>query len=135
MNIQARKVSLKRIRIGESCRIHELATKLDALLDAESIQKIVEFGMKSACSEEQLAQTVKELEERKKQLESDFQKIARQLNEQESKYVGLRNEISRVFTDNRIQVFHLCARSPSSRHERLLRDELIRKYIAYSKLM
>jgi len=135
MTIQARKVSLKRIRIDENCGIHQLATKLDASLDAESIQKIVEFGTKSTCSEEQLAQTVEELEERKRQLESDFQKVARQLNELESKYVGLRKQISRVFADNRIQVFHLCACSPNARRERLLRDELIRKYVAYSKLM
>jgi hypothetical protein len=66
MNIQARKVSLKRIRIDENCGIHQLATKLDASLDAESIQKIVEFGMKSTCSGKQLAQAVKELEDRKK---------------------------------------------------------------------
>jgi len=133
MNIQARKVSLKRIRIDENCGIHQLATKLDASLDAESIQKIVEFGMKSTCSGKQLAQTVKELEDRKKKLENDFREIALQCIKLESKYVGLRTQIGKIFRDNLVQVFHLCSRTPNGIHERLARDELIHKYIKLSK--
>jgi len=135
MNVQAQKVSLKRITINESSGIRELATKLDVLLDAESIRNMVELGMESTCPEEQLAQTVKELEERKKRLESDFQKVAGQFNKLESKRVGLRKQISKAFAENRIRVFHLCARSFSSEREELLREELVQKYVAYSKLL
>jgi hypothetical protein len=132
MNIRPRRVQLKTIKIKEN-QVCELAKTLDIRLDNESIREILEIGTKSPYSEEQLQRTIRELEDRKKKLENDFREIALQRTELESKYVGLRTQIGKIFRDNLVQVFHLCSRTPNGTYERLARDELIHKYIKLSK--
>jgi hypothetical protein len=127
--VQLRKSRARRISIGRNWEVLELARKQGISLDSETILHAVEFGMKSQSSESQLSQRVKELEERKKSLESEFRKIALQRSTLESRFVGLGTQISRVYRDNRVLVFHLCARTPSKDRERRARDELIKKYL------
>jgi hypothetical protein len=127
--VQLRKSRPRRISIGRNREILELARKQDISLDSETILRAVELGMKSPYSESQLSERVKELEEREKTLESEFRKIAFLRSKLESRFVGLRNQIGRVYRDNRVLVFHLCARTPSKDRERRMRDELIKKYL------
>ena len=129
MNVQSRKSRPRRISIGRNREILELARKQGISLDSEAVLHMVELGMKSPHSESQLSQRVNELEEREKILESEFRKIALQRSKLESRFVGLRNQIGRVYRDNRVLVFHLCARTPSKDRERRMRDELIKKYL------
>ena len=129
MNVQLRKSRPRRISIGRNREILELARKQGISLDSETILHMVELGMKSAHSESQLSQRVHELEEKNKILESEFRKIAVQRSTLESRFVGLGTQIGRVYRDNRVLVFHLCARTPSKDRERRMRDELIKKYL------
>ncbi len=129
MNVQSRKSRPGRISIGRNREILELARKQGISLDSEAVLRMVELGMKRTHSESQLSQRVNELEERKKSLESEFRKIAVQRSTLESRFVGLRNQIGRVYRDNRVLVFHLCARTPSKDRERRMRDELMKKYL------
>ncbi|MGC8939278.1 MAG: hypothetical protein ACP5KU_02100, partial [Candidatus Bathyarchaeia archaeon] len=78
-------------------------------------------------------QKIKELEEQKRTLESELQKIAMQFTLLESKCLGLRTQISKIFNDNRVQVFHLCARPSSNMSEKDTVTKIIQKYIEYSK--
>jgi hypothetical protein len=117
------------ISVGQKHEIVELARKQGISLDSEAVLHAVELGMKSPYSESQLSQRVDELEERKKSLDSEFGKIALQRNKLESRFVGLGTQISRVYRDNRVLVFHLCARTPSKDRERRMRDELTKKYL------
>jgi hypothetical protein len=132
------KIKLKKnqkiVYVNQNCGILEIAEKLKiSVNDAEFIQKVIHFGIQSPYSEEQLIQKIKELEERKKILELELKKIAMQFTPLESKYVGLRMQISKIFNDNRIQVFHLCAhQSPGSSGEGNTTN-LIQKYVEYSK--
>jgi len=132
MNIRPRRVQLETIKVKKN-QVYELAKELDIRLDNESIREILDIGTKSPYSEEQLERTIRELEDRKKKLENDFREIALQCIKLESKYVGLRTQIGKIFRDNLVQVFHLCSRTPNGIHERLARDELIHKYIKLSK--
>ena len=127
--MQSRRSRPGRISIGRNLEILELARKQGISLDSEAVLGMVELGMKSPHSESQLSQRVNELEERKKSLESELRKIALQRMTLESRFVGLRNQIGRVYRDNRVLVFHLCARTPSKDRERRMRDELIKKYL------
>jgi len=129
LNVQLRKSHPWRISIGRNLEILELAKKQGISLDSEAVLHAVELGVKSPHSESQLSHRVNELEERKKSLESEFRKIALQRNILESRFVGLGNQIGRVYRDNRVLVFHLCARTPSKERERRMRDELIKKYL------
>ena len=129
MNVQSRKSRPGRISIGRNREILELARKQGISLDSEAVLRMVELGMKRTHSESQLSQRVNELEERKKSLESEFRKIAVQRSTLESRFVGLRNQIGRVYRDNRVLVFHLCARTSSKDRERRMRDELMKKYL------
>jgi hypothetical protein len=129
LNVQLRKSRPRRISIGRNREILELARKQGISLDSETILHMVELGMKSAHSESQLSQRVHELEEKNKILESEFRKIAVQRSTLESRFVGLGTQIGRVYRDNRVLVFHLCARTPSKDRERRMRDELIKKYL------
>jgi hypothetical protein len=128
------KKNQKTVYVNQNCGILEIAEKLKiSVNDVEFIQRVIRFGIQSPYSEEQLIQKIKELEERKKILESELKKIALQFAPLESKYVGLRMQISKIFNDNRIQVFHLCARqSPGSGGEGNT-TKLIQKYVEYSK--
>jgi len=135
MNIQLGKVAVKRIPLENDSEILELAEKLCISLDSESVRNMIDLETKSLHSETQLKQTVKELEEKKEKLESDFQEIAFQSIKLEAKYVGVRNQISRIYRENRVLTLHLCARAPRNEHERHLRDKLIQKYLIDSKLM
>jgi hypothetical protein len=86
--------------------------------------------MKSPYTESQLpGERVKEREERKESLESELRKIAPQRITHESRFVGLRYQISRVYRDNRVLVFHLCACTSSKDRERRMRGELIKRYL------
>jgi hypothetical protein len=127
--VQLRKSRFGRISIGRNREALELARKQGISLDSEAVLDMVELGMKSPHSESQLSRRVNELEEKKKGLESEFRKIALQRSKLESRFVGLRNQIGRVYRDNRVLVFHLCARTPSKDRERRMRDELIKKYL------
>jgi hypothetical protein len=129
LNVQLRKSRPRRISIGRNREILELARKQGISINSETILHAVELGMKSPYSESQLSQRVNELEERKKSLDSEFRRIALQRNILESRFVGLGNQIGRVCRDNRVLVFHLCARTPSKDRERRMRDELIKKYL------
>ena len=129
LNVQLRKSRPRRISIGRNLEVLELARKQGISLDSEAVLHMVELGMKSSYSESQLSQRVNELEERKKNLDSEFRKITLQRNIFESRFVGLGNQIGRVYRDNRVLVFHLCARTPSKDRERRMRDELIKKYL------
>jgi hypothetical protein len=121
--------------INGNCEISELIKKTNVQVNAESIQKLIDLGMKANCREEPLMQKVKELEARKKILASELKEIAAHLTYLQSKYVGLRMQISKIFHDNQVQVFHLCARQPSDKHGRKLSASLIQKYLEYSKLL
>ena len=127
--MQLRKSRPRRISIGRNREILELARKQGISLDSKTILHAVELGMKSAHSESQLSQRVHALEEKNKILESEFRKIAVQRSTLESRFVGLGTQIGRVYRDNRVLVFHLCARTPSKDRERRMRDELIKKYL------
>ncbi|MEM3553517.1 MAG: hypothetical protein QXU45_00625 [Candidatus Bathyarchaeia archaeon] len=134
------KVELKRnqkaIYVNGSGGILEPAEKLKVSVgNAAFIQKVIHLGIASPYSEEQLLQKIKALEERKRALESELKEIANQFIRLESRHVGLRTQISKIFNDNRIQVFHLCARySPSTGEENVVTN-IIQKYIEYSKSM
>jgi len=112
-----------------------MAKKLDISLNSEAIRNIIGIGMKSSHLDTPLKQIVKELEERKEKLESDFQKLALQTIWLEAKYVGRRNQIARIYRDNRALTMHLCTYSPRNEHERRVRERLIQKYIIDAKLM
>ena len=127
--MQLRKSRPRRISIGRNREILELARKQGISINSETILHAVELGMKSPYSESQLSERVKELEEREKILESEFRKIALLRSKLESRFVGLRNQLGRVYRDNRVLVFQLCARTPSKDRERRMRDELIKKYL------
>jgi chaperonin cofactor prefoldin len=132
MNIQRKKV--KKIVLENDCEILETAKKLGISLDSEAIRNIIGLGMGSFHVESQLKQTVKELEEKKEELESHFKKTALQTIKLESKYVGVRNQYGRIFRDNRVLAMHLCAHTPMNDHERRMSDIFIQKYIIDSKL-
>jgi chaperonin cofactor prefoldin len=132
MNIQRKKV--KKIALENDCEFLETAKKLGISLDSEAIRNIIGLGMGSFHVESQLKQTVKELEEKKEELESRFKKIALQTIKLEAKYVGVRNQYGRIFRDNRVLAMHLCVHTPMNDHERRMRDMLIQKYIIDSKL-
>jgi isopropylmalate/homocitrate/citramalate synthase len=119
--------------INVNREISELIKRTNVQVNAGFVQKLIELGMKIDCTEEQLMQKVSELEERKNILASELKEIATQLTYLQSKYVGLRMQISKIFHDNQVQVFHLCARQPSDKHGRLLSASLIQKYLEYSK--
>ena len=127
--MKLQKLPPRNIAVGDKNEGLELARKQGISLDSEAVLHAVELGMKSPYSESQLSQRVDELEERKKSLESEFRKIAIQRSKLESRFVGLGTQISRVYRDNRVLVFHLCARTPSKDRERRARDELIKKYL------
>ena len=129
MKVKLQKLGSSNISAGQKHEILELARKQGISLDSEAVLHTVELGMKSQYSESQLSQRVDELEERKKSLESEIGKIALQRNKLESRFVGLGTQISRVYRDNRVLVFHLCARTPSKDRERRMRDELTKKYL------
>jgi len=129
LNVKMQKLPPSNISVGQKHEIVELARKQGISLDSEAVLHAVELGMKSPYSESQLSQRVDELEERKKSLDSEFGKIALQRNKLESRFVGLGTQISRVYRDNRVLVFHLCARTPSKDRERRMRDELTKKYL------
>lgn len=132
MNIQRKKV--KKIALENDCEILETAKKLGISLDSEAIRNIIGLGMDSSHVESQLKQTVKELEEKKEELESHFKKIALQTVRLEAEYVGVRNQYARIFCDNRVLAMHLCVHTPMNDHERRMRDLLIQKYIIDPKL-
>jgi len=127
--------NVKRISIQKDSEILQLAKRLDISLDSEAIRDIIVLGMKASHLDIQLKHIVKELEEKKKKLESDFQKIAIQTIPLEAKYVGTRYQIAKVYRDNRVLTMHLCARSPRNERKRRLRERLIQKYIIDAKLM
>jgi len=130
------KKNQKTVYVNQNCGILEIAEKLKiSVSDAEFVQKIIQFGIKSPCSKEQLMQKIKELEERKNTLESELKKIAVQFTPLESKYVGLRMQISKIFNDNRIQVFYLCARQLPDSSDKENTTNLIQKYVEYSKCL
>ena len=129
MSVQSRKSRPGRISIGKNPEIVELARKQGISLDSEAVLHMVEFGMKNPHSESQLSQRVSELEEKKKILASEFRKIALQRSTLASRFVGLGTQIGRVYRDNRVLIFHLCARTPSKDRERRMRDKLIKKYL------
>jgi hypothetical protein len=129
LNVKLQKLPPKNISVGQKHKILELARKQGISLDFEAVPHAVELGMKSPYSESQLSQRVEELEERKESLESEFRRIAVQRSKLESRFVGLGTQISRVYRDNRVLVFHLCARTPSKERERKMRDKLIEKYL------
>ncbi|MEM3694951.1 MAG: hypothetical protein QXJ11_03215 [Candidatus Bathyarchaeia archaeon] len=125
----------KTIYVDQNCEILELAEKLKIPVnDTTFIQKVLQLGMASPYSEEQLLQKIKELEEQKRTLESRLKKIAVQFARLESRHVGLRAQISKLFNDNRVQVFHLCARHSPSMGEHDATN-LVQKYVEYSKCM
>ena len=125
MNIQRKKV--KKIALENDCEFLVTAKKLGISLDSEAIRNIIGLGMGSFHVESQLKQTVKELEEKKEELESRFKKIALQTIKLEAKYVGVRNQYGRIFRDNRVLAMHLCVHTPMNDHERRMRDMLIQK--------
>jgi hypothetical protein len=128
------KKNQKTVYVNQNCGILEIAEKLKFSVNyAEFVQKVIHFGIQSPCSEEQLMQKIKELEKRKKTLESELKKIAMQFTPLESKYVGLRMQISKIFNDNRIQVFHLCARQLPGSSGKGNATNLIQKYVEYSR--
>jgi hypothetical protein len=127
--VKLRKSRPRRISIGKNREILELARKQGISLDSEAVLDMVELGMKSPHSESQLSQRVNEVEEKKKGLESEFRKIALHRSKLESRFVGLGTQIGRVYRDNRVLIFHLCARTPSKDRERRMKDELIKKYL------
>jgi hypothetical protein len=127
--VKQQKLSPSNISAGQKHEILELARKQGISLDSEAVLHTVELGMKSPYSESQLSQRVDELEERKKSLDSEFGKITLQRSKLESRFVGLGTQISRVYRDNRVLVFHLCARTPSKEREIEMRDKLIKKYL------
>jgi hypothetical protein len=133
MEIKSRRKPQKVILISGNREISELIKRTNIQITAESIQKLIDLGMKANCGEEQLIQEFRELEERKNILASELKEIATQLTYLQSKYVGLRTQISKIFRDNQVQVFHLCARQPSDKHGRRLSASLIQKYLEYSK--
>ncbi|MEM3616850.1 MAG: hypothetical protein QXN95_04640 [Candidatus Bathyarchaeia archaeon] len=129
------KKNQKAIHVDQSCGILELAEKLKVSVgNTAFIQKVIHLGMTSSYSEEQLLQKIKALEEQKRALESELKEIATQFIRLESKHVGLRTQISKIFNDNRVQVFHLCARHSSVGEENTVTN-IIQKYIDYSKSM
>jgi hypothetical protein len=132
MNIQRKDV--KKIALKNDCEILETAKKLGISLDSEAIRNIIGLGMDSSHVESQLKQTVRELEEKKEELESHFKKIALQTIKLEAEYVGARNQYGRIFRDNRVLAMHLCTHTPMNDQERRMRDLLIQKYIIDSKL-
>ncbi|MEM3577153.1 MAG: hypothetical protein QXX51_01685 [Candidatus Bathyarchaeia archaeon] len=123
------------ILINGNREISELIREANIQINTEVVKKLIDLGMKTNSGEEQLMQELMELEERKNILASELKEIATQLAYLQSKYVGLRAQISKVFRDNQVQVFHLCARQPSDRRGRRLSAGLIQKYIEYSKLL
>ena len=133
MNIQRKKVKKTALKID--CEILETAKKLGISLDSEAIRNIIGLGMGSFHVESQLKQTVKELKEKKEELESHFKKIALQTIKLEAEYVGVRNQYGRIFRDNQVLAMHLCAHTPMNDHERRMRDMLIQKYVIDSKLV
>jgi len=126
---------VKRISIQKDSEILQLAKKLDISLDSEAIRDIIVLGMRSSHLDTQLKQIVTELEKRKKKLESDFRKIALQTIQLEARYVGIRNQIAKIYRDNQVLTMHLCAHSPRNERKRRLRERLIQKYIIDAKLM
>jgi chaperonin cofactor prefoldin len=131
MNIQRKKV--KKIALENDCEILETAKKLGISLNSEAIRNIIGLGMGSFHVESQLKQTVKELEEKKEELESRFKKIALQTIKLEAEYVGVRNQYGRIFRDNRVLAMHLCVHTPMNDYERRMRDMFIQKYIINSR--
>jgi len=135
VNIQLWQGQVKRIFLDKDSEVLQMAKKLDISLNSEAIRSIIDLGRKSPHLDTQLKQIVKELEERKEKFESDFQKIAVQTIQLEAKYVGIRNQIVKVYRDNRALTMHLCTYSPRNEHERCVRERLIQKYIIDAKLM
>jgi hypothetical protein len=127
--VKQQKLPSSNISAGQKHEILKMARKQGISLDSEAVLRTVELGMKSPYSESQLSQRVDELEKRKKNLDSEFGKIAQQRSKLESRFVGLGTQISRVYRDNRVLVFHLCARTPSKEREIEMRDKLIKKYL------
>lgn len=135
MNIRLWQGQVKRILVQRDSEVLQMAKELDISLDSEAIRNIIVLGMKSSHLDTQLEQIVEELEERKEKLESDFQKIAFQTNQLEARYVGIRNQIAKVYRDNQVLAMHLCTYSPRNEHERRVRERLIQKYIINAKLV
>jgi len=125
---------VKRISIRKDSEIFHLAEELNVSLDSKAIRNVIGLGMKASYSDTQLEQIAKELEEKRKKIESDFQKIAVQTIPLEGKYMGTRNQMIKVYQDNRVLTMYLCARSPRNERKKCLRDRLIQKYIIDSKL-
>ncbi|MEM3770661.1 MAG: hypothetical protein QXG76_05705 [Candidatus Bathyarchaeia archaeon] len=129
------KKSQKAIYVNQRCGILELAEKLKVSVgDAAFIQKVIHLGMTSPYSEEQLLRKIKALEEQKRALESEIKEIATQFTRLEGRHVGLRTQISKIFSDNRVQVFYLYSRHSSMSEENSVTN-IIQKYIEYSKSM
>ena len=131
--MQLRKSQPGKILVGKNREILELAAELGMHLDSESVLNAVELGKKSAHSESQLFQRMKELEDRKENLNLEFLNIRAQRNTLESKLVGLRTQISKVSRDNRVLALHLCARTFSNEDEQRMREEFIEKYLVNQK--
>jgi hypothetical protein len=135
VNIQLWQGQVERIFIEKGSEVLQMAKELDISLDSEAIRNIIALGMKSSHLDTQLEQIVEELKERKEKLESDFRKIALQTIQLEARYVGIRNQIAKIYRDNRVLAMHLCTYSPRNEDERLVRERLIQKYIMDAKLM
>lgn len=135
MKIQFWQDHAKIILIRKDSEIFQMAKELDISLDSEAIRNIIALGMRSSYLDTQLEQIVRELEKRKEKLESDFRKIALQTAQLEARYVGIRNQIAKIYRDNQVLAMHLCTYSPRNEHERLVRERLIQKYIMDAKLM
>jgi len=128
--MQLRKPRTRKISVGKTPEILELARKVGIHLDSEAVLHVIRLGMESPRSESELLQRVNQLEEKKRSLESEFHQIVVRLMPLESRFVGIRNQIGRVYRDNRVLVFHLCARTFTKKRERRMRDRLIKKYLA-----
>ena len=135
MHIKLEKAPVKRIPLENDCEILELAKKLRISLDSEAIRNIIGLGINSSHLEIQLKKAVKELEETKAKLESEFQKIAFKRIKLEAKYIGVRNQFGKIYRENRARTLRLCARAFGNEQEGMMRDKLIQKYLIDFKRM
>jgi len=133
VKIQLWQGQVKRILIDKNSEVPQLAKKINISLGSEAVHNIITLGMKMSHLDTHLKNIVEELEEKKK-LESDFQEIAVQTSQLEARYVGTRNQIAKVYRDNRALSMHLCTYSPRNERERRLRERLIEKYVIDAKL-
>ncbi len=135
MDIKPKKVPVKKIPLENDCEILVLTKKLRISLDSEAIRNIIGFGMDSLHLETKLKTKIKESEEKKDELESDFRKIALKGIKLEAKYIGVRNQFGKIYRENRALTMRLCARAFGNKQERVMRDKLIQKYLIDFKRM